>query len=81
MSVCKATGIDKISAKVLKLAVPVASESLTQIFNKLLVSHVFPTEWKVAQVTALHKRGPRNILDNYWPISILPVVGKVFEGI
>ena len=28
LSVCKATGIDKISAKVLKLAVPVVSESL-----------------------------------------------------
>ena len=65
-----------MSAKVLKLAVPVVPESLTQIFNKLLVPHVFPTEWKVAQVNALHKRGPLNILDNYRPI-----VGKVFEGI
>ena len=81
LSVCKATGIDKISAKVLKLAVPVVSESLTQIFTKLLVSHVFPTEWKVVQVNALHNRGSRNILDNYRPISILPIVGKVFEGI
>ena len=81
LPVCKATWIDKISTKVLKLAVPVVSESLTQIFNKLLVSHVFPTKWKVAQVSALHKRGSRNILDNYRPFSILPIVGKVFEGI
>ena len=41
----------------------------------------FPNEWKVARVNALHKKGPRNMLDNYRPISILPVVSKVFERI
>ena len=46
-SICKATGIDKISAKVLKWAAPVVSESLMQIFNR-------STEWKVARVNALH---------------------------
>ena len=34
LSVCKASGIDKISAKGLKWAAPVASESLMQIFNR-----------------------------------------------
>ena len=41
---CKASGIDKISAKVLKWAAPVVSESLLQIFNRSIVSHVFPNE-------------------------------------
>ena len=41
LSVCKASGIDKISAKVLKWAAPVVSESLMQIFNRSIVSHVF----------------------------------------
>ena len=35
----------------------------------------------MARRDALHKKGPRNMLDNYRPISILPVVSKVFEGI
>ena len=52
-----------------------------QIFNRSVVSHVFPTEWKVAQINALHKKGPRNMLENYRPISILPVVSRVFEMI
>ena len=80
LSVCKASGIDKISAKVLKWAAPVVSESPMQIFNRSIVSHVFfPNEWKVARVNALHhKKGSRNMLDNYRPISILPVVSKAF---
>ena len=41
LSVCKASGIDKISAKVFKWAAPVVSESLMQIFNRSIVSHVF----------------------------------------
>ena len=62
LSVCKASGIDKISAKVLKWAAPVVSESLMQIFNRSIVSHVFPNEWKVARVNALHKKGKSRAL-------------------
>lgn len=32
----------------------------------------------LARVIPLHKNGPRNLFDNYLPISILPVIGKVF---
>ena len=56
LSVCKATGIDKVSAKVLKWAAPVVSESRMQIFKKSTVSHVIPNEWKVARVNAIHKK-------------------------
>ena len=35
----------------------------------------------MARVNALHKKGPLNMLDNYRPISVLPVVSKVFERI
>ena len=38
--VCKATGIDKVSAKVLKWAAPVVSESLMQILTGQLL-HMF----------------------------------------
>ena len=35
----------------------------------------------MARVNALHKKGSRNMLDNYRPIPILPVVSEVFERI
>ena len=52
-----------------------------QIFNRSIVSHVFPTDRKVARVNAVHKKGPRNMLENYRSVSNLPVVSKVFERI
>ena len=33
MAVSKATGVDKIPAKVLKLAAPIITDSITKIFN------------------------------------------------
>ena len=39
-----------------------------------------PDEWKLSQVPLL-KHGERSDLNNYRPISIVPVVAKVFERI
>ena len=46
----KATGIDKISCKIIKLAAPVISDSLTLIFNQCMTFSSFPDEWKTAIV-------------------------------
>ena len=55
--------------------------SLCAIFNRSIVSGVFPTEWKSTKVIPLFKQGERSDLNNYRPISIIPVVAKVFERI
>ena len=57
----KATGIDKISCKIIKLATPVISDSLTLIFNQAITLSSFPDEWKIARVIPLYKNGQRNI--------------------
>ena len=78
---CKSTGIDKIPAKIIRIAAPIIANSLTRIFNTAIYSETVPSEWKLARVIPLHKNGPRNMLNNYRPISILPVVSKVFEKV
>ncbi|CAB3986133.1 Hypothetical predicted protein [Paramuricea clavata] len=81
LSTTKATGMDKISAKILQVAAPVIAPSLTEIFNMSIDSDQFPSDWKAARVIPLFKKRQRSMLDNYRPISILPVVSKLMERI
>ena len=75
----KATRIDKISCKIIKIAAPAIADSLTYIFNQAITLSTFPDQWKVARVTSLYKSGPRNIPGNYRPISVLPKISKIME--
>ena len=77
----KATGIDKISCKIIKIAAPVISDTLTLIFNQAITISSFPDEWKTAKVIPVFKNGQRNMPGNYRPISVLPVISKIMERI
>ena len=56
-------------------------DPLCNIFNKSLSSGSFPDDWKCARVTPLFKQGERTDVNNYWPISVISVIAKVFERI
>ena len=75
----KATGLDRIPCKLLKMAANIVASSLTGIFEKSIHTGIFPTEWKLARVTPVFKKGIKSDLNNYRPISVIPVVSKVFE--
>ena len=77
----KATGLDNISAKLLKMSAPAISRSLAHVFNKSLRTGSFPNKLKNARVTAIYKKGTRSDPGNYRPISILPVLSKILERI
>jgi hypothetical protein len=52
---------------------------LTHIYNLSLTSGVFSVLWKTAKVKPLHKRGDKYNINNYRPISIIPVFAKILE--
>ena len=73
----KATGTDMIGPRLLKLAAPFIADEVTYICNHSISNSIFPSKWKEAKVAPLHKNGPREEVNNYRPISILPVLSKV----
>ena len=81
LSTTKASGYDHISARLLKDAADVISHPLSLIFNKSIKSGIFPDKWKIAKITPIHKANAKNDPNNYRPISVLPIVAKVFEKV
>ena len=65
----------------IQLCDSVVSKPLAMIFNKCLLTGVFPSDWKKSNVVPIHKKGDKQDIKNYRPISLLPICGKIFERI
>ena len=80
MSPNKATGLDGVGVKILKLAAPAIAPSLCTLINYCIDNSTFPSLWKYAKVIPVYKgHGSKDDMGNYRPISILPLLSKVFE--
>ena len=79
LKVSKSTGLDKIPAKMLNIASDIIAPSLTFIYNLSLSTGIFVDEWKNARVISIYKNEDRFEMGTYRPISILPIVSKIFE--
>ena len=55
------------------------SKPLEIIFKSCIEKGQFPNEWKKANVVSVHKKGDKQVLRNYRPVSLLPICGKIFE--
>ena len=80
LDLSKASGPDCIPVVVLKNCEQELSYILAELFNKYLKESCFPDRWKVSSVVPVFKNvGERSTAKNYRPVSLLSVVGKVFE--
>ncbi|MCG8113419.1 MAG: reverse transcriptase domain-containing protein [Candidatus Thiodiazotropha taylori] len=79
LDITKATGTDNIGPRLLKIAASEIAESITFICNCSIQNSLFPDRWKDAKVSPLHKNGPCDDVNNYRPISVLPVLSKILE--
>ena len=77
----KATGSDGISGQMLLLCDESVVLPLQIIFRNILSTSVYPDMWKLANVTPIFKKGDKQLIKNYRPISLLPICGKLLEKI
>lgn len=76
----KAPGFDKISGLLLKNLPNKAIMKLVCIFNAVIKIKYIPQQWKIAEIFVLLKpdKSPAET-SSYRPISLLPVISKLFE--
>ena len=66
---------------VLKYCAPTVAGTISRIINKCIDTGVFPSVLKIGNISPIYRKGPKDKLANYRPISILPVFGKIFEKV
>lgn len=74
----KATGIDDLPQNLLKDCATVIAKPLAHIINLSNKSSTVPALWKSAKVKPIFKSGDSDLVENFRPISILPI-SKILE--
>ena len=78
----KASTYKNIPTKLLKQVTDIIIEPLAEIWNtEIIVKKNFSAELKLADLTPIFKKLECFLEKNYRPVSILPVVSKIFERI
>ena len=70
---------DDIPVKVLIGTNDIVSGRISGIYNKSKNTGSFPNSLKTADITPIHKEKEKTSKKNYRPVSILPILSKIFE--
>ena len=63
----------------IKLCSKSVVKPLSVIFNNSIDTGTFPDIWKRSNIIPVHKKGDKQIVDNYRPVSLLPIFGEILE--
>ena len=75
------SGFDLLSNRMLKKEKLKISLKIIDLINETIACGIFPDVLKIAKVIPLFKKGDPTNPSNYRPISLLPVLSKVFEKV
>ena len=72
-------GFDNISTLFIKQIPPTIITPVTVLINQVFNTGILPERLKLAKVIPVFKKGDSKLINNYRPISLLPVLYKVLE--
>ena len=81
LNIHKAHGHDDISIRMIKICDKSLLKPLTILFQNSINSSCYPIVWKRSNIIPVHKKNNKQLVNNYRPISLLPIFGKIFEKI
>uniref|UniRef100_A0A670IXP3 Reverse transcriptase domain-containing protein n=1 Tax=Podarcis muralis TaxID=64176 RepID=A0A670IXP3_PODMU len=81
LDVFKSPGPDELHPRVLKELADVISEPLAVIFENSWRTGEVPADWRRANVVPIFKKGKREDPNNYRPVSLTSIPGKILEQI
>ena len=76
-----APGLDGISSKFIDLTKLIVAPFLVQLFYNCIDQNIFPENIKLAIVTPIPKTSSPKSMNDFRPISLLPIFSKIFEKI
>ena len=81
VNITKSSALDGISSRILRDIMMALPDHFTYIFNLSIQYSSFPDSWKIANVIPIPKEGNPRDVNNYRPISLLPLPGKILKKI
>ena len=81
LNINKAHGHDGISIRMIKICDESLLKPLLILFKNSLKLSYYPDIWKKSNIIPAHKKNDKQLVNNYRPISLLPIFGKIFEKI
>ena len=79
LDINKAHGHDDISIRMLKIYDLAIIKPLSMIFINCINKSTFADLWKKSNMCPIYKKVTKQIINNYRPVSLLPICGKIFE--
>ena len=70
-----------IPINIVKKSAHIIVPILVETFNHSIRRGIFPDTLKVGKITPIFKKGDAQQIENYRPISTLPIFGKIFEKV